>query len=77
MSDDLTNQARIGFHASPTDQSPYLRTSNSDAAWRIGAWRRKHFMPAPSGVRASRGDFYHVDGGKVCVKYECDAVHIY
>lgn len=73
---DLTREARLGYAAAPEETSPFLRSSPSDAAWRVGAWLRKTFRSPPSGVRTGRGDLVHVNNMQVKLCWDYDPVTI-
>lgn len=74
---DLTREARLGYEAPSEDSSsPYLRSSNCDAAWRIGVWLRRTFRSPPSGVRTGRGDLVHVNNMKVRLNWDYDPVTV-
>jgi hypothetical protein len=45
--------------------SPYLTSSQSDMAWRIGLWKRERGMTAPKDIAPSRGYTWLVDDMKV------------
>jgi hypothetical protein len=55
-------QAAQEAYDKPSWASPYLKTSDMDAAWRIGQWLLHSHRTAPRDVRPARGDsMYHVN----------------
>jgi len=46
-------------------ESPYLQSSNSDRAWRIGLWKKATGKAAPKAIKPSRGHTWIVDDMKV------------
>jgi hypothetical protein len=65
----LTAEAHQGYDAPAGARSPYLSTSDSDAAWRIGRWMAEAGNPRPREVRAGRGYSYWVDDRLALVTY--------
>ncbi len=72
---DVTQQAKEGYAVrmsyrgdgvkSFVPVSPYLKTSNADSAWQIGAWMAASGRTEPHDCRPSRGDTFHINGMKV------------
>jgi hypothetical protein len=60
----LIAEAALGY-ANPASPSPYLYSSNSYYAYRIGQWLQQTGRSAPRDVRASRGYTFHVNDMKV------------
>jgi hypothetical protein len=63
-SNQLIAEAALGY-ANPTSAAPYLYSSNSYYAYRIGQWLQQTGRSAPRDVRASRGYTFHVNNMKV------------
>lgn len=64
----MTDRAIEGWNDT-TRSNPYLYTSNSSDAWRIGQWLRQTGRTMPRDVRPSRGHTFHVNGMKVRINY--------
>jgi hypothetical protein len=77
MTYDLTNEATKGYdvgrypnlYSGDNAENPYLFSSPGYAAWQIGKWCAETKRPYPTNVRPSRGDTFHLNGGKVRLVY--------
>lgn len=58
---DLTSEATEGYTAPDGARSPYLETSASWFAWKVGAYLQRTGRPAPRGVRMGRGYQVHAN----------------
>ena len=69
---DLTKEATLGFHNARSN-CPYLYSSASFIAWRLGAWFQDTGRPQPRAVRMSRG--YTIRASDMLFRWEASTSH--